>query len=257
MTDTDFRESGAPEQQLYRARQDMREWLRIRKERKLMEAARDSKQPTSDNEDQDSFGNEDVTPGEADHTQAGDFSVTTKTAIATRISASFRSMTVNSETTCSVGDPGHLRDFSKPGLTTPNISVRAPEHSFLQNQTPTGKETVLGTIPASINEETAAVTLPMEYRVGEQMEIDRRGLEEKEEHRRLLGQASDSEESISGGMVSPQPPLTFPGCKTLSKVTFPCSRLLLVPRLCFRHSPLEGGRPQDRGHRLTEERRGH
>ena len=90
-------ESGITEQQLERANLDMREWPKIRTERRLKEAARDANLPATDDEDDDPFGDEDETQGTIDQAQAGDFSVTTKTATTTRISASSRGMTVNAE----------------------------------------------------------------------------------------------------------------------------------------------------------------
>ena len=97
MTDADLMKSGIPMQQFEKARKDMRQWPRIRKERRIMEAARDANLPASDNEDEDPFGEKDEVPGEAGSARAGDFSVTTTTATRTSISASSRGITVNAE----------------------------------------------------------------------------------------------------------------------------------------------------------------
>ncbi len=59
------------------------------------------------------------------------------------------------------------------------------------------------------------MTVPTDYRVEEQMEIDRQRLEEHEECRRLLGEDSDSEETDTEVEENQQPPLTFPGARTL------------------------------------------
>ena len=182
MTDAELTKSGIPAQQLDRARQDMRQWPLIRKERRIMEAARDANLP-ADDEDGDPFGDEEEEPGEAAQTQAGDFSVTTTTATATRISASSGGITVNAEISPNevLATPATFAISASQVPATPNRSMRVPGDSFLRNQTAMGNGTILGTTLASISEEAGALTVSTDYRVEEQMEIDRQRLEEQEE----------------------------------------------------------------------------
>ncbi len=76
------------------------------------------------------------TPGEADQTEAGDFSVTTTTATAARVSASSRGITVNAEITPNevLATPVTFVISASQIPATPNRSMRVPEDSFLRNQ---------------------------------------------------------------------------------------------------------------------------
>ncbi len=213
-----------------------------------MEAARDANLTSSDDEDGNPFGDEE-TPGGTDQSLAGDFSVTTTTATATRISASSRSMTVNAEITPNevLATPASFVFSASQVPATPNRSMRVPEDSFFRNQTAAGNETFPGTTLASFSEEAGALTMPTDDRLEEQMEIDRQRLEEPEEQRRLLVQHSDSEESDTEDEENQQPPLTFSGTKTSIQGDVPVlpthpGRAVVIPPL-----PIGGGSSRGRG----------
>ena len=257
MTDVDLIKSGIPVQQLERAKKDMRQWPRIRKERRIMEAARDANLPASDNEDEDPFGEKDEVPGEASSTLAGDFSVTTTTATRTCISASSMGITVNAEINpnAEFATPATFVISASQVPATPNRSMRVPEDSLLQNQMSQGNETILGTTLTSIHEEAAALTIPTDYQVEQQMEVDRQRLEEEEERKRLLGQTSDIEDEDGEDEENQQPPLTFPGTKTsiLGDVPVllatPGPTVAIPPLPPWRGSPCE---PRIRPHRILK-----
>ncbi len=96
----------------------------------------------------------------------------------------------------------------------------------------------MGTTLASISEEAGALTLPMDYRVEEQMETDRQPLDKQEEQRRLLGQDSDSEENQ-------QPPLTLPGTKTSIQGDVPVLPTHTGPAVVIPPFPNGGGSSQE------------
>ncbi len=106
------------------------------KREKFLEAARDANLPISDNEDEDPFGEEDETPGEASQAQAGDFSVITKKATKLVFQRVPGAIAVNAEINpnAELVTPATFATFvisASQVPATPNRSMRVPEDSFI------------------------------------------------------------------------------------------------------------------------------